>query len=166
MKRGISISFFIIWLVLCASAQVSRQQLYGVWGVAAMGKAGEDTVVRLTSDTAIADAFGKKIFVHVSDRIYATNNPDEKRAYDVLGWFSNMFFQFDSTDRYGEGLKPDASGMPLNMKRGTYILDGTSLVTKTTTTEYSSLEIVRGYLVVKTDTGSVMYLEKLSDKLY
>ncbi len=166
MKRAIcifSLAFMVSWNL---AGQVNKEQLKGVWGIVAMGKAGKDTVVILNLDTIIGSVFTNHIFRNVGDLINAANSPEEKIAYSVLGMFSNMFLQFDGTNNYAEGMKPETADQKPNLKRGKYAVTGNQVSVKTNKIEDFHAEFRGEYLVLTSATGSMMYLKKYSDSLY
>jgi hypothetical protein len=166
MKRALCILTLSLFFAAQAPGQVSKEQFKGVWGIVAMGKAGKDTVIILNRDTVISTVFTNHIFSHIADKIYAAKTPGETIAYTILGMFSNDFLQFDGVNLYGEGMKPETPEQKPNVKRGSYSVVGNQLTIKTKKVENFHVEFKGEYMVLTSETGSVMYLKKYSDTLY
>jgi hypothetical protein len=152
---------------LASSGPISKEQLSGVWGIVAMGNSEKKDVVILDNDSAIISVFPGHKFSTVGHLINSAKDPEVRMAYTVLGMFSNMFIQFDAKNNYGEGMKPETPEQKPAVKRGIYSLDEERLAVSTGgRAEMSGLAYKSGYLVMSTETGSVMYLRKFRDTLY
>lgn len=161
MPRVLLIPF--IFCFFHTEAQVSKAQLQGVWSVTSMGMLDSDTVIILDRDSGIANTFPSYRFVHIAEKIYTAKTAPESMAYNVLGMFSNMFFQFDSLGNYGEGMKPRTPEEKPDVKRGTFTLKEGKLITGK---DVSFVFFQHPYLVITTATGSMMYLKKTGNVLY
>ncbi len=163
MKKLIFLTSLVVLFATASMSQVTKNQLKGVWNIAAFGKESDDSVVTFGQDTVIGSLVKDKIFTDLSVLAANATSDQDKMAFAFIGMLKGMFIQFDENNAFGEGMLEEDNGTP-KVKAGTYTLDGANLTTNTKKEQAFNIAMKGEYLILTaSNSGTVMYMKKIKD---